>query len=193
MGPARFQTTCASYGIEVDMDLATRAINAYRTTFKKVPAFWYAMEEGAIRAVQSKKLVQVGKIAWFMDGEFLRMQLPAGRNLAYHHPRVSAENRLSFMAANPVTKRYTPEDTFGGKLVEQATQATARDIMRDSMLSMASNGFKILFTVHDELVVEAPTGEKTEKDVLAMVRTVPSWATGCPINAECERVVRYKK
>ena len=65
--------------------------------------------------------------------------------------------------------------------------------MVEAMLTLASSGFKILFTVHDELVVEAPKGTKTCEDVLKVVRTVPSWATGCPINAECEQVERYKK
>jgi len=193
MGPAKFQATCATYNIEVDLNLATRAVGAYRNTFKKVPKFWYAMEAGAIQAVNTKKPVQVGRVLWYLDGEFLRMKLPMGRTLAYHRPKVSAENRLSFMAANLVTKRYVPEDTWGGTLVENAVQATARDIMAESMLQMASSGFNILFTVHDELVVEAPIGVKTEKDVLKIVCKPPAWADGCPINAECEKVSRYKK
>jgi DNA polymerase len=193
MGATKFQATCATYNIEVDENLATRAVQAYRSTFKKVVRFWYAMEEAAIRAVNTGKPVQIGKILWRMEGEFLRMRLPAGRDLVYHRPRVSAENRLSFMAANPVTKRYVPEDTWGGTLVENAVQGTARDIMVDSMLNMASNGFRILFTVHDELVVEALKGAKTPEDILKTVKNVPSWAAGCPINAECEKVERYKK
>lgn len=193
MGAPKFQTTCAAYNIDIDTNLATRAVNAYRTTFKRVPKFWYTMEEGAIKAVTTKKPIQVGLILWYLDGDFLRMQLPSGRTIVYHRPKVSVEGRLSFMSTNLVTKRYVPEDIWGGTLVENAVQATARDIMVDSMLSMASNGFRILFTVHDEIVVEAPTGTKTEASVLEMVRMVPVWAKGCPINAESEKIERYKK
>ena len=41
--------------------------------------------------------------------------------------------------------------------------------------------------------LEAKAGEKSCEDVLKIVRTVPTWAAGCPINAECEKVERYKK
>lgn len=118
MGVPKFQATCANYNIAVDENLATRAVQAYRTTFKKVVRFWYAMEEAAIRAVSTGKQQQVGKVLWYMDGEFLRMRLPGGRTIVYHRPRVSVENRLSFMAVNPVTKRYAPEDIWGGTMVE---------------------------------------------------------------------------
>jgi len=193
MGVAKFMATCATYEIDINENLATRAVQAYRTTFKKVPAFWTAMEEGAKRAVSLGKPQQVGRILWYMDGEFLRMKLPLGRTLVYHRPRVDALGRLSFMATNLVTKRYAPEDTWGGTLVENAVQGVARDIMAEAMLKMASSGYNILFTVHDELVVEAPIGTRTPEDVLKIVCTPPAWADGCPINAECEKVDRYKK
>lgn len=193
MGAVKFKATCATYNIEIDDALALRAVNAYRNTFKQVPKFWYEMEAAAVRAVNENKPIQVNHILWYLDGEFLRMKLPGGRTLAYHRPKVDAEGKLSCMAVNSVTKKYLPEKFWGGTLVENATQAVARDIMKDAMLQMASNGFRILFTVHDELVVEAPKGTKTEADILKAVRIVPAWATGCPINAECEKVERYKK
>jgi len=193
MGINKFIQTCQTYHIEVDDRLAERAVYTYRKMFKKVVNFWYAMERCAIKCVLTKQPQRVGKITWYMEGEFLKLWLPAGRALAYHHPRVDADNKLSFMAVNGTTNRYVPEDTWGGKLVENATQAVARDIMADSMLHMASAGFQILFTVHDELVVEALMGSRTEEDILKIQRVVPKWATGCPINAECEKIRRYKK
>lgn len=192
MGPVKFKATCETYGIIIDDSLAQRAVNGYRQTFPKVKAFWYDMETAAKRCVLTGKTQQVGHILWFMDGEFLRMKLPRGRNLAYHRPRVM-EDQLSFMGTNPVTKRYVPETTWGGTLVENATQAVARDIMVEAMMQMVVSGSNILFTVHDELVTEAPKDQVSVEDILKIVRTVPSWAAGCPINAECEKVTRYKK
>lgn len=191
MGPTKFQATCEKYGIPCTEQLAERSVFGYRNTFARVKTFWYDLELGCKRAIQGYPN-QVGKVVCYVDGDFLRIKLPSGRTLAYHHPRVEGD-KISFMAADPVTKRYVPETIWGGTLVENVTQAVARDIMADSMLQAATQGFRILFTVHDELVLEAPSGTKSEVEVLKIVRTVPSWATGCPINAECEKTERYKK
>jgi DNA polymerase len=125
-----------------------------------------------------------------MDGDFLRMVLPSGRTLAYHKPQVNAENKLTFMAQNPITHKWEREDTWGGKLVENMTQAVARDIMVEAMFRLIKT-YRILFTIHDELVLESKAGSVS--DVLKHVRVVPPWATGCPINAECTQTERYQK
>jgi DNA polymerase I-like protein with 3'-5' exonuclease and polymerase domains len=59
------------------------------------------------------------------------------------------------------------------------------------MFTMIRAGYRILFTVHDELVVEHTVGSCEE--VRSIVCRVPTWAKGCPINAECESAERYKK
>jgi DNA polymerase len=208
MGPAKFQETCDKY--EVDLGprtetitkpdgttvkvspLATKSVYAYRNTFPNVPKFWYAMEDAARKAVITPgSRHTVGKIVWYMDGDFLRMQLPVGRTIVYHHPRVDAEGKLTFMAVNSLTNKYVREATWGGKLVENAVQATARDLMVAGMFGLLRAGYRILFTVHDELVVESKTGSCEE--VKEIVCRVPTWAKGCPINAECESAERYKK
>lgn len=206
MGIPKFQETCDKYSVDLGprtvtlsrqgedvrvSPLAQDAVNGYRSMFSKVVDFWYALEEGAKRAVLGHP-TQVGKVVCYVEGEFLYIKLPSGRNLAYHRPKITGD-RVTFMAENSVTKRYSVETTWGGTLVENVTQAVARDLMVESMLHLASTGFRILFTVHDELVVEAPRGTKSEKDVLQIVRTVPTWAKGCPVNAECEKAERYKK
>lgn len=193
MGVDKFKQTCKNYHIDVTDALAERSVYTYRRTFKKVVNFWCAMESAAKKCVSTGKPQSVGLIGWRMDGEFLRMVLPSGRALSYHRPQVRADDTLTFMAVNNTTKKYEVERTWGGTLVENATQAVARDLMVEAMLRMVNRGFRILFTVHDEIVAEAPTGTKTENDVLEIVRTKPTWAAGLPVNAECEKVSRYKK
>jgi len=193
MGIEKFKATCKNYHIVVSDQMAERAVFTYRKKFKMVVQFWYALEKAAKRCIKTKIPQKVGKIRWFMEGDFLRMGLPSGRTLAYHFPKVNAADEISFMAVNGTTKKYNVERTWGGTLVENATQAVARDIMAEATLHMASSGYKILFTVHDELVVEAPIGTKTVDEVLQIQRRTPAWGKGCPINAECEKVMRYKK
>jgi DNA polymerase bacteriophage-type len=206
MGPVKFYETCQKYSVYIGEPtkrierqgeeymvppLAVSCIEGYRTMFSKVPRFWSDLEEGVKKAIWGHPN-QVGKVVCYVEGEFLRIRLPSGRTLAYHRPRVDRD-RITFMSEDEKTHRYIPQSTWGGTLVENVTQAVARDLMVESMFHFASTGFRILFTVHDELVLEAPVGTKTEEDVLKIVRTVPSWAQGCPMNAECEKAERYKK
>jgi len=149
------------------------------------------MEDAAKCAVLSGKIHQCGKIHWYMDGEFLRMKLPSGRTIVYHRPKVTAEGKLTFMAVNSVTNKYVVEETWGGKLVENATQAVARDLMVESMFGLFSHKYHVLFTVHDELVAEHKMGSIDE--ILSIVRKAPVWAAGCPINADCKTARRYRK
>jgi len=190
MGPTRFEATCQTYGVEVDHALAVRAVESYRRTFARVPRFWYAMEDAAKKAVTSGAVQTCGYLAWYKEGEFLRLRLPSGRTLAYHKPAINAEGSLTFLAVNSKTNKYEVEETWGGKLVENAVQATARDIMVEAMFRLIKK-YRILFTVHDELVLETVEGSCSE--VLDLVRQRPSWAQKCPINAECEETERYKK
>lgn len=206
MGAVKFFETCTKYSVDLGPatlrverqgeeymipPLAQACIDGYRNTFKKVVQFWYDLEEGMKKAINGYPN-QVGKVVCYVEEEFLRIKLPSGRTLAYHRPKISG-NRINFLSADPLTKRYVPEAIWGGTAVENVTQAVARDLMADSMLQAASLGFRILFTVHDELVLEAVNGSKSEEDVLKIVRTAPTWAKGCPVNAECEKVERYKK
>ena len=126
-------------------------------------------------------------------GDFLKLRLPSGRSICYHRPKITVENKLSFMAVNPVTNQYEVEESFGGKLVENATQAVARDIMVEAMFGLIHKKYQILFTVHDELVVEREKGLGSCEEVVKTVRIPPAWAVGCPINAECEVTERYQK
>jgi hypothetical protein len=187
MGVQKFIDTCAKYEVAVTPQLAERAVGTYRKLFSRVPKFWYSMEDAARGTIVSGKPHGM----FFIDGDFLRMRLPSGRTIVYHHPRVDAEGSVSFMAVNSITNKYEREQIWGGKLVENAVQATARDLMVAGMFGLLRAGYRILFTVHDELVVEHKTG--SEQEVKEIVCRVPTWAKGCPINAECESAERYKK
>jgi len=191
MGVQKFIDTCAKYEVAITPALAERAVGTYRKMFSKVPRFWYAMEDAARQTIVSGKPHKVGLLKFFIDGDFMRLRLPAGRTIVYHHPRVDAEGSVSFMAVNSITNKYEREQIWGGKLVENAVQATARDLMVAGMFGLLRAGYRILFTVHDELVVESKSGSCEE--VRSIVCRVPTWAKGCPVNAECESAERYRK
>ena len=146
--------------------------------------------------------VECGKVTWFVEGGFLNCELPSGRCLKYRDPEVKmvrtswGEEKpgLRYYRVNGVTRKWERTHTYGGKLVENITQAIARDIMANAMMLSRDGGtYFVVISVHDELVAEVSRGQGSEEDFEDLMGTVPHWAAGCPIAAEADRMARYRK
>lgn len=104
------------------------------------------------------------------------------------------EGGLSYMGVDQYTRKWKRIKTYGGKLVENVTQATARDVLAESLLRIERAGYPICLHVHDEVICEVPdTSEFSGKTLGRMLATVPTWATGLPLAAEGEEIYRYRK
>ena len=200
MGHKRFKETCKSQGLEITEETAELAVWAYRQMYKLVPQMWYNQEKAAIKAVKSRKLISCGRVKWGVVGEFLYCRLPSGRCLAYHKPEVvevkkfnEAKEQLTYLGTNSITSKYERQGTWGGKLVENITQAVARDVLAEAMIRCEKAGYKIVLSVHDELVAEVPVGFGSVEEFINLMTDLPLWAAGCPIEAEGWRGKRYKK
>ena len=89
MGWEKFRDTCASYGIQMDDEMAQRVVRTYRQAHHPVRSFWYDLEKYAIEAVGSRRRMEFGKLKLFLsDDDFFKIQLPSGRCLSYFEPRV---------------------------------------------------------------------------------------------------------
>ena len=98
------------------------------------------------------------------------------------------------MSVNGTTKNWERTATYGGKIVENITQAVARDIMVEALLRIVDFGiYDPVMSVHDELVSEFDDGEGSCEEYEELMSIVPAWAQGCPIDAEAEVLTRYKK
>lgn len=67
------------------------------------------------------------------DGAWLRVMLPSGRYLCYPSPRVEDDGQITFMGVNQYSRKWERLRTYSGKLVENCTQAVARDVLGYSM------------------------------------------------------------
>jgi len=127
------------------------------------------------------------------DGAWLRIQLPSGRYLCYPSPKLD-EGRITYMGVDQYTRKWQELDTYGGKFLEQITQAASRDVLAYSMPSVEDAGYAITLTVHDELVTEAPDTDAYSADGLcALMSATPTWAPGLPLAASGFETLRYRK
>ena len=100
---------------------------------------------------------------------------------------------LTHWGVDTKTKRWMRDTTYGGKLVENIVQATARDLMALAMLRLEDSGYPLLLSVHDEVISEAPKDFGSLEDFERITAIVPDWAASCPVAAEGYRAKRYKK
>jgi DNA polymerase len=128
------------------------------------------------------------------DGAWLRIRLPSGRYLCYINPAVDDDGQITYFGVNQYTRQWGRIKTYGGKLVENATQAFARDVLAYQMPAIESAGYDIVLSVHDELLTEtADTDEFSAEGLGAMMATAPHWASGIPLAAAGFETYRYRK
>lgn len=122
----------------------------------------------------------------------LEMELPSGRLIRYFDLGYDPK-RLGYSGAtNMGGMRAT---LYGAKLVENVTQATARDIFADMLQRIEDCGIAIAFHVHDEVVCEVPEQSVGHAcDVLRQIMTTPpAWMPDLPLAVEIAVASRYGK
>ena len=203
MGAKKFIDSCkAQAGIELTEEQAKTVVQLYRNTNKNIVGLWQALNQGAIQAVKNQGSIQeVGLIKFTQRGGYLWCVLPSKRPLAYARPRIveretpwgTTNEAVSFEGMDSFTKKWGRHDLYGGLITENVVQAVARDIMAEAMLRLEANGYPIIMSVHDELVAEVPEGFGSVAQFVSLMSELPSWAEGCPIDAEGYESKRYKK
>lgn len=156
-------------------------VNDFRDTNPRITQFWRTMEE-QLRASVGGDLV---------------LTLPSGRKMRYKKVKIEAvvrpgkdgkpEKKLVISAEVQGRRK----EFYGGKIVENVTQAVARDVFGVSMIEVEDAGYTGLFTAHDEDVVEHKEG--STKELEQLMGKTPEWLEGCPIEAEATKLDHYKK
>lgn len=128
------------------------------------------------------------------DGAWLRIRLPSGRYLCYINPSVDDDGQITYFGVNQYTRQWGRIKTYGGKIIENCTQAFARDVLVYNMPAIERAGYEIVLSVHDELLTETPDTPEFNADVLGqMMATAPVWAKGMPLAAAGFETLRYRK
>ena len=171
-------------------------VDAWRAANPNIVAFWSALDSAARTVIRRKTSARIGKVALYWQDDKMFMRLPSGRNLCYQSPHFT-ENRfgsdaIGYYAPNAAGQMVVQE-TFGGKLAENATQAIARDILAHALLTLEKNGYPVIFHVHDEAVIEMPIGQGALEEACRLMAIAPDWAKDLPLRADGYECVYYQK
>lgn len=174
-------------------------VTAWRKANPNIVALWREIESAAILAVSENKIVKMQYgLEFSCSRRVLFIKLPSGRSLAYVKPRIETDVRfnkpkLTYEGIEQVTKQWGRISTFGGKLTENIVQAIARDCLAEAMLRLDKEGYKIVFHVHDEVILEVPKGFGSVQQVNEIMRQAIHWAPGLPMEAAGFETDYYKK
>ena len=171
-------------------------VDAWRAANPNIVAFWSALDRASRTVIRKKTSARVGKVTLYWQDDKMFMRLPSGRNLCYQSPHFTGNrfgsDAIGYYAPNAAGQMVVQE-TFGGKLAENATQAIARDILAHALLTLEKNGYPVIFHVHDEAVIEKPTGQGSLEEACRLMAIAPDWAKDLPLRADGYECAYYQK
>jgi DNA polymerase len=222
MGAVKFQETASGYGLELSPGHAELAVSAWRGANDMITAMWYGLEDAVKRFVtrpgERDALNDMTQMRWriglkWLDGGHLGLRLPSGRYLVYRDMDVEVPGGprdryidgtysakgpfLVYRQVNQKTGQWGDEQTYGGKLVENVTQAAARDVLARALWMTRRVGLVPVLTVHDEIVCEfdlVKINDDGARAALAGVMTAsPRWARDLPLASDVFVSDYYRK
>jgi DNA polymerase len=138
----------------------TRRQYAWRASHPQTRDYWTALNTRAILAVRTPcepvKFQRPGwrHLSFKSDGVFLRIVLPSGRAIAYPFPQLQTDAHkkpvVVFMdnALGKWAECRFGQGAYGGLWMENAVQATARDLFAAAMPRLEAAGYEIVLHIH---------------------------------------------
>ncbi len=202
MGWPKFQATARTYRLFLSDDQAQEAVTVWRQNNPAVVSYWKSAQEACVWAIRNPgrrivigpkgRQVTIGLSATGRTRGHLLVKLPSGRYLVYRDAKLEQGQygpEITYMGVNQYTRKWERLRTYGGKLVENWTQAVARDVQAEATVNIETQIPGIVMSVHDELINE----NDDASGMAAIMNAPPSWAVGLPVTSDGWIGERYRK
>ena len=170
-------------------------VQRWRSANLRIKDYWYAVDGAATSVMQDARPVGIDHGIIFAREcnllygyDYLTIQLPSGRKLYYPQPYL-ADNQFGRPAIHyrtQVGSKWANTSTYGGKLVENITQAVARDCLALAVKRLTDAGYAVLMHIHDEIVIEIAAKDLHDDEIdhinKIMCESIP-WAPGLLLSA----------
>jgi DNA polymerase len=143
------------------------------------------------------------RVSLYTKGAFLFIRLPSGRRLSYYQPKVEMKSTpwgevkptFTYMGKHRGRAIWVRVKAHAGLIVENITQAIARDILACGLLEANKRGLYMILHVHDEIGARVPEQFKTEwlHVLIDAMCVVPEWAHGLLLKADGFTTKNYRK
>ena len=169
-------------------------VELWRQASPKIKELWYTVEKAAVYTVTTGNPMTIEhgitfrlEVDPFYGYRYMTIELPSGRKLFYPDPHIKLNNfdKEAVHFKTQLNNAWVTESTYGGKLVENITQAVARDCLALTLMRLSKNGLPAIMHIHDEAVIEVPKDESDEYlDIVEKTFALPiPWAEGLVLTA----------
>lgn len=169
-------------------------VELWRQASPKIKELWYTVEKAAVYTVTTGNPMTIAhgitirlEVDPFYGYRYMTIELPSGRKLFYPDPHIKLNNfdKEAVHFKTQLNNAWVTESTYGGKLVENITQAVARDCLALTLVRLSGNGLPAIMHIHDEAVIEVPKDEADEYlDIVEKTFALPiPWADGLVLTA----------
>lgn len=178
-----FQRAMVTNGIDLTQGQAKASVNNFRNQNPRIVGFWNNLQatlEGSL-------------------GEEAEIELPTGSVMTYYEVR--RESFLKFgkpgVGIRTTVERGHNErkEFWGAKLTENFIQHLARDVFAWKLLALHRAGLKILWHVHDEVILEVHKSQTKDAmaQVMEILTTEDPRLPGLPIGCDAHVAQCYDK
>ena len=212
------------WGMKLTFEQADFMVKAYRSNHKLVVSMWYKLKDAMILAISQKgKSFFTHKCRFQVvtdrrGTEWLALTLPSGRTMYYNKPFIEQDSYGPIpchWGLNQETKTWRPLKLIPGRIAENIVQAASRDILVHGMKALDREGYKIIGSIYDEVIIEMPydtkglyliNDEAEAKEPFVFADDIPvlnkfcdymcelaPWAEGIPVRAKGYVGPRYRK
>ena len=191
VGPAKMHSILKQGGVDRDINEVKNIVYAYRDSNPELLRAWADAGEmlNAIRAGQRFQMGNGDIIQSVVDKvEGMHgMKKPNGMILQLPNLRQikNNEGRDSWVYDKKLGRSLLPEYIHPAKVFQRCIQSLARDIIGDHLISV-SKKYKVVMTVHDELVMVCRDEEVEDcvSYVEQCMTTAPEWCPDLPLGCE---------
>ena len=178
-------------------------VSRWRQANPHIAKLWYEVEEAALSAVRGDGDQRTHGLTFRLEVDlsaglqFMSIELPNGRKLYYPKPSIRMNEKgrdaLHYFSASGQSGKWSENSTYGGKLTENIVQAIARDCLCEVLKRVEAAGHRVVFHVHDEMIVDAPKGTLTVDELCDLMGQPISWAPDLILKGAGFESSYYKK
>jgi DNA polymerase I-like protein with 3'-5' exonuclease and polymerase domains len=197
MGAAKFQHSLATgfISVKVEDHEAQQIVTLYRNKYHRIQAFWNRCNH----ALNGLAAGESGDMCDLVKYDAEGIVLPNGLRIRYPALRRST-NGFEYINDPRVYRKFIKERVmggdapdltwtkiYGGKVVENITQAVARIVVSEQMAKIGRR-YPVALQVHDEIVCVVPEEQADAcKDYMVSgMSTPPKWAPDLPVACEAD-------
>lgn len=183
MGGEKFQLQLKNSGVDITKDEAVKIIGIYREANDMISGMWKQA------GIMLRYMVRGDSMPFGKDGvlgvDTYEPGIILPNSLLIRYDGLEETENDKGGVEYSYKTRMGRTRIYGGKVVENVTQALARLIIGEQMLRI-SKKYRVVLTVHDSIVCCVPDdeAETCKAYVEESMRWVPAWAEGLPVDCE---------